>query len=331
MAQAVLQTPWSLRARSRFYAELAQMAKAGFVITTAFEKLSRDSATAELRSLAGQIAGYLKLGKPLEEILKRMGADFPLLDSSMIIAGDRSGRLENTFRALGIYYEQSAVFREKIFQSMGYPVFLLFIAIFTFPSSHFKVLVGKGLGYFLLLKSPALILLFGLLLLPFLVLHNDSPLRERIEKFMARIPLFGSAISYSYLARFCAFLEGLVSAGFKPDESWPLAARASGSRQMEKAVAVIVSGIRSGKSPTTMLSPAGPFPREFIEQIKTGELTGQMEETLQRLGKYYQERADARFQSVLDWTGRGFKLIVLVLIGYQIVASLGTIEVPQIE
>lgn len=154
-----------------------------------------------------------------------------------------------------------------------------------------------------------------------------------VEKVLDRVPLLSSALRASRLAHFCIFLEGLVVAGFMPDKSWPLAAQASGSPMIEEAVRSLVPLIRQGKSPAEILPRNGPFPPEFIDQMRTGELAGEIDSTLKLLAEQFSERADARLQTVIAWTGRMFQLGVLLAIAYGTISSLShfSTDLPRIE
>jgi type II secretory pathway component PulF len=76
----------------------------------------------------------------------------------------------------------------------------------------------------------------------------------------------------------------------------------------------------AGETPAEVLNASGQFPAMFAGQYQTGEISGQLEETLGRLRDYYQEEGSRKLHLVASWTPRGVYLIVALLIAWRVVA-----------
>lgn len=324
--------PSELRSRSIFFKELAQLTRAGFVAADSFAKLNRPTTLPELRTLASTMASHLKQSKSYEQILKSMERHLPPLDLAMMMAGHRSGRLDQCYDTLSTYYEHSARLRSKIITQLMYPTLLAHGAILIFPTAHIAALFNVGVGAFIKLKIVPFAVLWSVIGTPFLILtdQSDTPMRRSLERWLLKIPVFGTAMAYANLARFAMSLEGLVSAGINADESWPLAAKASGSFLIEDAVKHVHGAVRAGKFPGDVLVADDAFPSEFIDQLRTANQAGDLDNTLKRMAKYYEELANDKFQIVSDWVPRVLYFIVLISIAYNIVTGI-TSALPDVD
>jgi len=58
--------------------------------------------------------------------------------------------------------------------------------------------------------------------------------------------------------------------------------------------------------------------RDVASQYATGEISGQLDDTLRRLRIYYEEEGSRKLHAVAQWTPRAVYLVVVLLIAYQI-------------
>jgi type II secretory pathway component PulF len=77
--------------------------------------------------------------------------------------------------------------------------------------------------------------------------------------------------------------------------------------------------VDAGETPAEALHASGQFPELFASQYATGEISGKLDETLQRLHQYYQEEGSRKLRMVAQWTPRAVYLIIVAGVGYMIV------------
>src|SRR5262249_42520268 len=118
--------------------------------------------------------------------------------------------------------------------------------------------------------------------------------RSLVESLLDPIPVLGTARHYLALARLAAALAALLSAGATSSEAWDLAATASGSPALRRAVAAWRPNVVAGQTPAEAVSRSRRFPEIFANQYATGEISGQLDETLRRLHRYYQEEGSRK-------------------------------------
>ena len=69
-----------------------------------------------------------------------------------------------------------------------------------------------------------------------------------------------------------------------------------------------------------MVRQSGAFPDLFASLYHSGELSGQLDETLRRLYKHYSEEASRKLHAVAQWTPRLIYFGLLLAIAYQVIS-----------
>jgi type II secretory pathway component PulF len=78
--------------------------------------------------------------------------------------------------------------------------------------------------------------------------------------------------------------------------------------------------VNGGQTPAEVVSASGSFPELFAGQYATGEISGQLDDTLRRLHGYYQEEGSRKLQAFSRWTPRAIYFCVVLMIAYRIIA-----------
>ena len=305
-------TPGELNRRADFYHQLQQLTSAGLGIVPALNQLRKTSSSRGYRASTGLLLGEIEKGLPLGESLRAIPDWLPDFDITLVEAGEKSGRLDRCFRMLGDYYVERAKVAKRVIGGLAYPVFLLhltaavatLILFFWYPALAVLPLLG----------------LAALYVLTFLGIYatqnkHSATWRGKIEFFLNLIPVMGKARKHLAIGRFSAALEALISAGVSIIEAWQLAAKASGSVRLQSTVESWVPALRSGKTPAEMLAESGAFPDVFTGQYTSGEISGKLDETLERMRDYYQEDGSQKVRLLAQWIPIGIYLLVLIIGG----------------
>ena len=95
--------------------------------------------------------------------------------------------------------------------------------------------------------------------------------------------VLGTARQDLALARLAAALEALLNAGVPIIGAWELAATASGSPALRRSVEGWRPRLEQGSTPAELISESGQFPSVFSSLYHTGEISGQLDQTLNRI------------------------------------------------
>jgi len=302
-------TPSELQRRADFYHQLQQLTAAGLPIVRSLDQLSRNGPSRAYRRATQQLRALVEGGHNLAESLRAVPDWLPEFDVMLIEAGEKSGRLDHSFRMLGDYYVERAKVAKRVIAGLAYPGFLLHLIagvmalVFYFwaPRICFYPIYGLGAIY---------VLVFALLYAA--QNRHGEGWRGKVEFFLNMVPVVGTARRQLALGRLSAALEALISAGVSIIEAWQMAARASGSVALQRTVESWVPMLRAGKTPSELLESSRKFPEIFTNQYVAGEVSGQLDETMGRLRDYYQESGGYKVQILAQWIPIGIYLLVLI-------------------
>jgi type IV pilus assembly protein PilC len=121
------------------------------------------------------------------------------------------------------------------------------------------------------------------------------------------------------LSRLAMTLESLISAGVNIVEAWDIAAAASGSPALRRAVETWKPELEAGQTPAELVRATSVFPEMFTNLYHSGEISGKLDETLRRLHVFYQEDGTHKLRIVAQWAPRGVYLLVVIFVAYKII------------
>jgi type IV pilus assembly protein PilC len=313
-------TPGFLEGRAALYHQLSQLTAAGIALPAALELQYRSPPARSLRPALGIVLQQLEAGSTFSEALHHAQGSIPVFDIALLHAGEHSGRLPTCFSMLADHYENSARLLRRMLSSLMYPALLFHLAVMLAP---FPELVRTW-------NIPLYLAKVLLVLLPvYAVLlavgwaahgHHGEQWIKRLESLLHRIPLLGKARRNLALARLASALEALVSAGVTIIEAWELAATASGSPALARAVHQWRPLLQTGTTPAEALRATREFPELFVNLYNTGEVTGSVDDSLRRLHVLYEEEGGRQMKAVAEWTPKLIYFGVVIVVAWQVIS-----------
>lgn len=316
-------TPRRLKQKSEFYRELAALLGAGLPLLQTLDHVRVRPPDRSLQQPLARTIAEIESGATLAEALRCLHPWLTSFDRALIQAGERSGRLVESCRLLGDHYDERARLARTLLSQVAYPAVLLHLAVLLFPTSLLVGLVWRGeTAAFLLQKLTALLPLYGGVFLVVLAFQGQraEAWRSWMERITAAIPVLRTARREQALARLAAALEALISAGVSIIEAWDLAAEASGSSALRRAVRNWRPRVEAGGLPSEQVNRSSEFPTLFANLYQTGELSGQLDQELRHLRTYYQDAATHRLRLFVRAGAALLYAAVLIAVGYQIIS-----------
>ena len=125
-----------------FNQQLAALVRAGIPILQAIAMLRKRAASARLRAVLGDVEEQIRGGAALSEAFAAQGSIFPRIYTASILAGERSGALDEVLKRYVTYMRRNVALRRKIRGALAYPLFLLvasggmvtFLATYVVPT-----------------------------------------------------------------------------------------------------------------------------------------------------------------------------------------------------
>src|SRR5215510_3038001 len=108
-----------------FNQQLAALIHAGLPVLQSIQMLQQRSPNPKLRLVLSDVEARIKSGSALSAALAAQGETFPKIYTASILAGERSGSLDEVLRRYVSFTKSIAQLRRKIRGALTYPVMLL--------------------------------------------------------------------------------------------------------------------------------------------------------------------------------------------------------------
>jgi len=315
---SLIETPRTFRARSEFYHQLGALQQAGIGVAQSLQQTAPPSQRD--REHVRETIDRLNAGETFSESLEIPKKWLPSFDRMMIQAGETGGRLDDTFRILSDHYAQRSALIRDVLMRRAYPVFIVhFIILMPGLISYGASLLGGSHVGFVGAFLPSLLTLGALYAAVFFMIYLSQAnrgfaLRYWLEKIWHRVPMFGPALKELKLSRLSFALYALLNAGVNIREAWQNAANASGSPWLATSVRAWLPELDRGLLPSEVLKLRDDFPTTFRDLYASGEVSGQLDDSLQRLAKLYHEEGTRHLKSAAGVaTGLVYGAVVIVV------------------
>jgi type IV pilus assembly protein PilC len=325
-----------------FNQQFLTLVKAGLPILGSLDLLARRQKDLAFRAQLEDVAARVKTGESISSAFEAQGT-MPLVYTTTLLAGERSGNLEEVLQRYLDFQRVSLTFRKKLKASLIYPAFLivmvigLFIFLITFVVPRFADLYNQ-LGT----KLPEMTLLllalgqnvqhYGLFIAPLIALAIWLFLRwaktdagdAAIDKVRISLPVLGGVWLKYQVGLFSRTLATLLTGGLPLVPSLETAAKSIESRQIAKSVYTAVETVREGKGLSNSLDQTGVFPELAVEMIEVGESTGALPQMLNSVAEFFEEDVQTSLAAIMSL----IEPIILIVMGVVVVIVLIALYLP---
>ncbi len=329
-----------------FNQQLAALVRAGIPILQAIAMLRKRAASARLRAVLGDVEEQIKGGAALSQAFASQGSIFPRIYTASILAGERSGALDDVLKRYVTYMRRNVALRRKIRGALAYPLFLLvasggmvtFLATYVVPRMS-DLFTGFGnelptvtqlvLGFSKLLAGN--IIWLGPLLIgggiALFLWSRTEPGRMALDSFLLKLPLVGNLIIQLSVAQATRSLATLLAGGITLVESWEIAAESITNRALRRRSSAILPMIREGRTFTESLESANWVPLLAIDMVGIGERSGSLREMLDEVAVFYDAESEVRLEQLTTT----LEPAILLVMGGIVVTILLAIYLPIIQ
>jgi len=325
-----------------FNQQFLTLIRAGLPILSSLDLLAKRQKDLNFRGQLEDVTGRIKTGESISAAFEAQGS-FPLVYTTTLLAGERSGNLEEVLQRFLDFQRVSLTFRKKLVASLIYPVILivmvigLFIFLITFVVPRFAQLydqLGTKLPYLtlLLLKVGKDAQDYGLYIAPVVVLMIYGLIRwtkteagsTMVDRIRVSMPLVGSVWVRYQVGLFSRTLSTLLTGGLPLVPSLETAARSIDSKQIAKAVFSSVETVREGKGLSVSLERTKIFPELSIEMIEVGESTGALPQMLNSVAEFFEEDVQTSLAAIMSL----IEPAIMVIMGLVVVTILIALYLP---
>ncbi|HEX7158903.1 MAG TPA: type II secretion system F family protein [Edaphobacter sp.] len=325
-----------------FNSQFLTLIRAGLPILGSLELLAKRQKNANFRAQLEDAAARVTTGESLSEAFEAQGG-FPVVYTTTLLAGERSGNLQEVLQRYVDFQRVSLTFRKKLKASLIYPALLvvmvtaLFIFLITFVVPRFAQLYEQlgtelpALTTFLLdlgrraqqygIYVALVAAVVGYLVWRWTKTDSGSML---VDKIRIGLPLFGPVWLKYQVGLFTRTLATLLTGGLPLVPSLETAARSIDSRRVASAVFQSVDTVREGKGLASSLQETKAFPELAIEMIEVGESTGALPQMLNSVAEFFEEDVQTSLTAALSL----IEPIILIVMGIVVVTILIALYLP---
>jgi len=330
-----------------FNQQLAALLKAGIPVLQAIGLLKTRSASARLRSVLVDVEEKIRNGVSLSEAFEAQKI-FPKIYTASILAGEKSGALDEVLRRFVEYLRRSVGVSRKIRGAMAYPAFLMsvavlmvaFLTLYIVPrmSDLFRSLsanrtlptVTVAVLWISSAVTANFFWLFPVLLFTglatFIWIRTDSG-KLAIDRLLLRVPIAGHLIRQMATAQLSRSLSTLISGGITVPDSWEIASQALSNSELRRRSQAVLPMIREGRGFTDSIRKADWIPELALDMIGIGERSGSLREMLDEVAAFYDAEAEVKLEQFTTL----LEPVILIVMAIIVLIILLAIYLPIIE
>ena len=295
-----------------FTRQLATMMKAGVPLLQAFDIVGRGNPNPRVTRLLNDIRTDVETGTSLSVAFRKFPLYFDNLYCNLVEAGESAGILDQLLDRLAVYMEKTEAIKSKIKSALMYPVTVLIVAfvvvsvimIFVIPA--FKEVFANFGGE---LPVPTLVviamseffikywyLIFGGLgggVYFFMeAWKRNEKMQNVMDRVMLKLPIFGTLVEKSCIARWTRTLSTMFAAGVPLVEALDSVGGAAGNSVFTRATVKIQHEVSTGTALTVAMTNVNLFPSMVLQMCSIGEESGSIDHMLGKAADFFEAEVD---------------------------------------
>lgn len=290
-----------------FNQQFLTLIKAGLPILKSLSVLTKRQKNPSFKSMLENIQERVKSGELLSEAFEAQGSVSKIYTTTLL-AGERSGNLEEVLGRYIAFQRISVSFRKKLISSLWYPalliialtVMLTFLMTYVVPQfadlygalnaqlpamTVFMLGIGQGIRHYYYIIIAVLV---GLILAGTVWTRSEKGSRT-LDALRYKLPLFGQIWMKYQIAMFSRTLSTLLSGGLPLVPSLETASHSINSFKIASNVEAAAKRVREGRSLSSSIEETKFFPDLAVEMVEVGESTGALPAMLNSIAEFYEE------------------------------------------
>jgi type IV pilus assembly protein PilC len=326
-----------------FNQELATLLKAGMPLVQSLDILRRRVTHVVFKGVLDDVYERVRSGSALSEAFEAHGSLFPGVYTASLLAGEKSGNLEQVLRRYVSYVKIVSSVKRKTISALVYPAILVVLSLAVVTIIVVKVVpefgnfynqFGKELPlstrmivglsafvttyYYLILAAiiGAAVLFYGWV--------KQPGQRRRLDRLVLKLPMLGPIAMKFSTSQGARTLATLLGGGIPLVNALEVTSRSLSNQYMAHEITVAAQQVREGRSLAASMQDSGVFPDVALKMIEVGESTGALQEMLNSLSDFYDEEIDTnlgRFITIVEPA-------LLVIMGIVIAGLLLSLYMP---
>lgn len=305
-----------------FTHNLVLILTSGIPIREGLLEMSGEFENPGFRKVLVDVGNRINAGSTLADAMAQYPKIFDTTYTSVVSAGEASGSLDEVLAKLAAFLEWGEENKGVIVQASIYPA-LLFTAVIglvvllltfllpriagIFEQSTVELprptVILLSMSDFLLVQWPLIIGALGAIVTAYILAGRTENGKHFIDNAKLHIPFFGALIRHVSAANFCQSLSTMTHAGLSLPKALGIVSKVVRNKVIERAILGTQVRVEEGMSLSEAIKEVGVFQPLVVRLISIGEETGNLEEALGHISKYYDRvvpQAVKRFMALIE-------------------------------
>lgn len=320
------------------YTQIGTSLDAGITVLDALSDVRDSTVNPRLRELLVDIIERVGSGESISAAFGAHRAVFGDLVVGLLSNAEHTGRLEHAFRNAADHLEWVEGIASKTRKMMIYPTIVGIVALgvvaimmikvvpamakmmasLGIPESQWPLLTRAlmSTSRFVTEGWPWLVFPVAVVVVLWLWLQRYRAVRLRMDRAKLRLPMVGELLRQLAVARFAHHLALLYRAGIPLVQALEASRRVMGNLCIEEGVGYAVVRVGEGEPVSKALRVSGQFPELVIRMVRVGESTGRMDESLDRVARYYERVVEESVTKALTALEPAIMVVLGLLVGW---------------
>jgi type IV pilus assembly protein PilC len=326
-----------------FNQQFLTLIKAGLPILRALDLLGKRQKNPQFKAMLINVQERVKSGELLSDAFASQGAAISKIYTTTLLAGERSGNLEEVLARYIAFQRVTVTFRKKLLSSLWYPALLVsaLTVMLTFlmgyvvpqfadlysslnaelpPLTLFMLTVGKTIQHYYYI----ILLVLAALVVGITLWVRSASGARTMDAVRYRLPLAGGIWMKYQVAMFSRTLSTLLSGGLPLVPSLETASQSINSFKIASNVEHASKRVREGRALSYSLEETKFFPELAIEMVEVGESTGALPAMLNSVAEFFEEDVQNSLAAAMQL----IEPIILIFMGITVAVVLLSLYLP---
>ncbi|MEK7159300.1 MAG: type II secretion system F family protein [Patescibacteria group bacterium] len=329
-----------------FSRQLSILISAQVPVTAALKDVIEQTNNKKFKKIIAEVASQVEGGIKLSEALAHFPKIFDNFFVNIVKSGEVSGRLEEVLLYLADQVEKDYDLQSKIRGAMIYPAFIIISLVvigvlmmaFVVPKLiemlaqsgaelPLSTKILKGISDFVVeLWWLKLIVVVGAIIVGYYGLK--TAIAQRIlDQIKLRLPVFGKLFNYVAIVKFSRGLRTLILGGVDLVSALEVTALMVDNTRYRELIQKTKKTVENGGKLGEVFEKDKLMPKMVSQMLSTGEETGRVEMTLDKLAQFYSREVNnliANLMSLLE-------PFIMIVLGVAVALMIAAIILPMYQ
>ena len=322
-----------------FTRQMSTLMDAGLTVIESLETVLGQSSNQVFSGIISDLKDRVNRGESLSMAMENNQVYFPPMYTSMILAGEQSGKLPNIMGKIADYYEKTIKLRNKIMVSMAYPAvttvagtaILIFLLTFIAPTLTevfaqnsqelpLPTVILMSVSGFFHQYWLTIVLILSVIACGVFKWFKTEKGRSFRDKMILKLPVFGHIAQSIALARFTRTFGILLESGVEVLATFDITGKVTGNSVLNLALSDVKEKVSTGEDIASSLHACDLFPSMIVDMVRAGQKSGRLPELMVKIAEDLDEQVETSLALMTSLIEPVMILIMGVVVAFIVMA-----------